>query len=139
MRHINSDRFSDLRANRLMLNRPLETIHGLQCKQTLYRSPFLVLTFNLSTAGDFALRGSVRLHKRRFKSHCELHVMDFVMCNTLSICLKASWPGLGHFNVPLVVGERDWLRGDGCLPVSSEPLPLPGVIMTTQLVGDRIR
>ena len=52
-----------------------------------------------AAAGDFALRRLARLHKRRFKSHRELYVLD-----TFWICLKASLARAGPFQCPLGCG-----------------------------------
>ena len=60
-----------------------------------------------AAAGDFALRRSARLHKRRFKSHRELYLIDFVICNTLCICLKASLAWAGSFQCPFGCGGRE--------------------------------
>ena len=88
-----------------------------------------------AAAGDFALRRSARLHKRRFKSHRELYVID-----TLCICLKASLAWAGSFQCPFGCGGREigWGRWMSPCFQSAPPTPRDDYFMTTKLVGDII-
>ena len=73
-----------------------------------------------AAAGDFALRRSARLHKRRFKSHRELYVID-----TLCICLKASLARAGPFQCPFGCGGREIGWGRWMSPCFQSAPPTP--------------